>query len=130
MGLSDNSVIINNKLLSSSEHNASTPTSNGRLNYTGGPSWCASSSDSTPYLQVDLGSVHVICAVATQGNSRADQWVKTYQIQSSEDSSAWKLYQESGQVVVRKHLVIHKRRLLFGPCSLRLKRKETRMCMY
>ena len=102
VGVSSNSVIINSKLSSSSIHTASTPASNGRLNYTGGPSWCASSSDSSPYLEVDLGSVYIICAVATQGNSRADQWVKTYQIQSSEDKITWTSHREKGQAVVRK----------------------------
>ena len=70
---------------------------NGRLNYAAGSSWCASSSDSSPYLQVDLGSVYMICAVASQGNSQADQWVKTYQVQYSTNGSNWVIYQEKGQ---------------------------------
>ena len=89
------------RINASSEFDASTPASSGRLNYTAGPSWCASSRDSTPYLQVDLGSVYILCAVATQGNSQADQWVKTYQVQYSTDGSKWEIYQEKGQNRVR-----------------------------
>ena len=93
--------------------NASTPASNGRLNYTGGPSWCASSTDSAPYLEVDLGSLYIICAVATRGNSQADQWVKTYQIQFSEDKTTWTPYKEKGQNVVRNQFYDVQSRLVF-----------------
>ncbi|XP_031554046.1 neuropilin-2-like [Actinia tenebrosa] len=67
---------------------------NARLHYTSGSSWCASTSDSDPYLQIDLGTSHLICAVATQGNSIADQWVKTYQIDTW-NSATWTTYQEN-----------------------------------
>ena len=102
--MTDGAKIANSKFSSSSDFNASSPASNGRLNYTEGQSWCALSSDSTPYLEVDLGSVYILCAVATQGNSQGDQWVKTYQIKSSEDKSKWKPYTEKGQDVVRKQV--------------------------
>ena len=85
------------RLTSSSVANATTtPARNGRLKYTAGLSWCASPCDSNPYLQVDLRSVHIICAVAIQGNFGADQWVKTYQVQYSEDGTGWSVYQENG----------------------------------
>ena len=92
----------------SSERNNITAAKNGRLNYTAGPSWCASLSDSTPYIQVDLGSVYIICAVATQGNSRADQWVRTYQVQYSANRSNWLIYQERGQNRVSQKQKKHK----------------------
>ena len=82
-----NGIIADQALLASSVASQLTPAKNGRLNLTSGSSWCASSRDTTPYLQVDLGAVYVICVVATQGNSRADQWVKTYQIRYSTDRS-------------------------------------------
>ena len=46
--------ILDNQLNASSELNASTPARNGRLNFVAGSSWCASTSDSSPYLQIDL----------------------------------------------------------------------------
>ena len=78
-----------------------TPAKNCRLNYTLGSSWCAGTSDTNPYLQIDLQTLHIICAVSTQGNSQADQWVKTYTLQLSIDGTTWTDYKElGGQVKV------------------------------
>ena len=64
-------------------------------------SWCAATSDSNPYLQIDLQTLHIICAVSTQGNSQADQWVKTYTLQSFiAGSPSWTDYKEDGVVKV------------------------------
>ena len=75
---------------------SSTPAKNGRLNYTSGSSWCAGASDTNPYLQIDLQKLHIICALSTQGNSKADQWVKTYTLQLSTNGIAWTDYKELG----------------------------------
>ena len=88
------------RIIASSELNVSTPAKNGRLTYTAGSSWCASTNDSNPYLQIDLQTLHIICAVSTQGNSQADDWVKTYTLQSSRDGKTWKNYADSGLVKV------------------------------
>ena len=90
--------IPDNKIKASSEKNANTAAKNGRLN--SGSSWCAETSDSAPYLQIDLQTLHFICAVSTQGNSPADQWVKTYKLKLSTDGSTWTDYKEGGQVKV------------------------------
>ena len=79
---------------------SSTPTKNAWLNYASGSSWCALTRDSNPYLQIDLQTLHIICAVSTQGNSHADQWVKTYILQLSSDGTTWTDYKEAGQVKV------------------------------
>ena len=92
--------ILDNQLTASSELNASTPAKNGRLNFVAGSSWCASTSDSSPYLQIDLRIPHIICAVSTQGNSQGSQWVKSYTLQSSTDGTTWTGYEENGQVKV------------------------------
>ncbi|XP_022783215.1 titin-like isoform X2 [Stylophora pistillata] len=92
--------IQDNEITASSAQNAGTPAKNGRLNYTSGSSWCAGTSDSNPYLQIDLQTLHIICAVSTQGNSQADQWVKTYKLQLSTDGTNWEDYKEGGQVKV------------------------------
>ncbi len=88
------------KITASSELNANTPANNSRLNFTSGSSWCAGTSDNDPYLEVDLQTLHIICAVSTQGNSQADQWVTNYTLQSSTDGSTWIDYTEIGQVQV------------------------------
>ncbi|XP_022806638.1 uncharacterized protein LOC111343721 [Stylophora pistillata] len=83
-----------------SASSSNTPAKSGRLNYALGASWCAETNDTNPYLQIDLQTLHIICAVSTQGNSRADQWVKTYKLQLSTDGTAWTEYREGGQVKV------------------------------
>ena len=92
--------IPDNRITASSELNANTSAKNGRLNYTAGSSWCASTNDNNPYLQIDLQTLHIICAVSTQGNSQADDWVKTYTLQSSRDGITWTNYEDSGLVKV------------------------------
>ena len=102
--------ILDGQMTSSSDLSPNTPAKNGRLNYTAGSSWCASTSDSFPYLEIDLQSLHIICAVSTQGNSKADQWVKTYNLQSSTDGTTWTNYTAQGQVgikVVLAHTISH-----------------------
>ena len=101
VGISDVNRIPDSSISSSSASSASTPAKNGRLNYIGGQSWCASSRDSTPFLEVDLGSVHIICAVATQGNSQADKWVKTYRVMYTTDRKVWSVYHEQNREKVR-----------------------------
>ena len=105
MGLTDG-CILDSQLTASSELNAHTPAKNGRLNYTAGSSWCASTGGSDPYLQIDLQTLHIICAVSTQGNSQADQWVETYTLKSSTDGTTWTDYKENGQVKVQCSLYV------------------------
>ena len=92
--------IPNNSITASSELNVTTPAKNGRLNYTAGSSWCATTNDSNPYLQIDLQTLYIICAVSTQGNSQADEWVTTYILQSSRDGKTWTDYEEDEKVKV------------------------------
>jgi len=71
----------------------------GRLNNAG--AWCAGTADNNnPYLQIDLQALHIICAVSTQGNPQAGEWVKTYSLQVSTDGSTWTDYEEFGQVKI------------------------------
>ena len=91
-----NGDIPSSKITASSELNAGTPAKNGRLNYAAGTCWCAQTNDNNPYLQIDLQSLHVICAVSTQGNSKADEWVETYSIQTSTDGVHWTDYDDDG----------------------------------
>ena len=91
----ENGTILDEKITASSKRNTA---KNGRLN--SGSSWCAGASDSNPYLQIDLQTPHIICAVSTQGNSKADEWVETYTLQSSIDGSSWTNYKEDGVVKV------------------------------
>ena len=78
--------IPDNNIKASSVESASTPAKNGRLNYSS--------------LQIDLQTLHIVCAVSTQGNSQVDQWVKNYTLQLSIDGTTWTDYKEGGQVKV------------------------------
>ena len=101
----ESGAITDDKISASSKVNAGTPAKNGRLNYVYGSSWCASPSDKNPYLEIDLGVTHIICAVSTEGNSRADEWVKTYTLQFY-TGGAWTNYEEDGQVKVSSQLCL------------------------
>ncbi|PFX12512.1 Receptor-type tyrosine-protein phosphatase F, partial [Stylophora pistillata] len=92
--------IPDDKITASSVKSVSTPPNNGRLNYVSGSSWCAETSDANSYLQIDLQTLHIICAVSTQGNSQANQWVKNYTLQLSTDGTTWTDYTEGGLVKV------------------------------
>uniref|UniRef100_A0A6P8I6N2 protein-tyrosine-phosphatase n=1 Tax=Actinia tenebrosa TaxID=6105 RepID=A0A6P8I6N2_ACTTE len=87
-----NSVIAADKITASS----GTAGDQARLNYTNGPSWCAIGNDDNPYLQIDLGTPHIICAVSTQGDHLAKQWVKTFQLNCSDDGKTYHPYKENG----------------------------------
>ncbi|CAH3033094.1 unnamed protein product [Pocillopora meandrina] len=95
-----NGYTLDRDFSSSSVLNANTPAKNGRLNYNGGSSWCAATSDSQPYLQVDFEKLYIVCAVSTQGNSQGDEWVRKYSLQSSRDGTTWTDYQEAGTLKV------------------------------
>ena len=97
----ENERISDGNITASSVQNVNTPAKNGRLNYTSGSSWCAGTSDTNPYLQIDLQTLHIICAVSIQGNSQGDQWVKTYKLQLLTDGTTWTDYKEDGQVKVQ-----------------------------
>ena len=96
----ENERISDRNITASSVQNASTPAKNGRLNYTSGSSWCARPSDTNPYVQIDLQTLYVICAVSIQGNSQEDHWVKNYTLQFSNSGTTWMVYRENGQIKV------------------------------
>ena len=98
VGVSDRNVIYDPRFSASSSLSGSPP-SNGRLN--GASAWIPSSNNNNnDYLQIDLGSVYVVCAVATQGNPSANDWTKTYKIETSLDNVNWQWYQENNAAKV------------------------------
>ena len=101
----ENGLIPNERITASSAY-LGYPASFGRLNDVRG-SWCARYGDNNKYLQIDLQSLHVICAVSTQGNGDNiyPHFVKKYTIQSSIDSKTWTDYKENGRVKVSYKVV-------------------------
>ena len=101
----ENGLIPNERITASSAFFWGLP-SFGRLNNVRG-SWCARRNNANKYLQVDLQSLHVICAVSTQGDGHKNYpyFVKKYTLQSSIDSKTWTDYKENGLVKVSYKVV-------------------------
>ncbi|XP_020614176.1 trichohyalin-like [Orbicella faveolata] len=69
-----------------------------RLN--GLSAWCAGKADDC-FLQVNLGGLHLLCAVATQGNPGGNRdYVKRYKLMSSADGENWTTYEENGNTII------------------------------
>ena len=66
----------------------------GRLN--GDGAWSPSNdNDPENYLQIDLGGFYFICAVATQGHPRRDEWTTSYKLQLLR--TEWTIYKENSR---------------------------------
>ena len=102
VGISNSSAIPDQRFTASSLRGGGNP-SNGRLK--GGSAWIpGSNNNSNDYLEIDLGSVYFVCGVATQGNPNADDWTKTYKIETSLDNVNWTMYVEDNVEKVHVHL--------------------------
>jgi len=67
--------------------------------------WCPKTkTDKTDYLQVDMGAVHYICAVATQGLRSGSVWTTSYKVRLSIDGVIWNAYKENNEEKVHVFL--------------------------
>ncbi|XP_068732998.1 neuropilin-2-like [Montipora capricornis] len=94
----ENGLIPDERITSSGAYSWS-PASFGRLNDARG-SWCTGYWYNNNHLQIDLQSLHVICAVSTQGHPVGYWWVKKYTLESSIDNKTWTDYKENGLVKI------------------------------
>ena len=76
----------------------------GRLNGNrGNGAWCSkTTTDKTDYFQVDMGAVHSVCAVATQGYRTGPVWTASYKVHLSTDGVTWTNYKENNVEKVTK----------------------------
>lgn len=97
VGVVDRNRIPNARMTASSFYSIHYHPYYGRLNESrGSGAWCSKTeSDRTEYLQVDLGAVHFICAVATQGNRKQNQRTTTYKVHLSTNGMNWNTYKET-----------------------------------
>ena len=98
VGVADRNKIPDAKMTASTLYNSYYQPYYGRLhkNRSGGGRWCPKTeSDLTDYLQVDLGALRSVCAVATQGVQSHGEWTKSYKLQFSLDGATWKPYMEN-----------------------------------
>ena len=106
--MTDNNVITDARLTATSNYSRFHYPYYGRLRETrrnGG--WCPRSpTDRTDYLQVDMGVVRSVCAVATQGELRSDEWTTSYRLQLSADDVTWNTYKETNIEKVWRELLL------------------------
>lgn len=57
--------------------------------------WLLKNQNENDYLQIDLGDMFYICAIATQGYSRGE-YVTMYKVLFSKDNQSWTTYSENG----------------------------------
>ena len=104
MGVADPNRIPNAQMTASSYYSSSYYPYYGRLNEARGMGgWCPKTQKGprTDYLQVDLGTVHSVCAVATQGASNFDEHTTSYILRMSKDGVTWNTYKENNAEKVR-----------------------------
>ena len=104
MGVADSNRIPNAQMTASSYYNSRYYPYYGRLNEARGyGGWCPKTQQGprTDYLQVDLGTVHSVCAVATQGASNIDERTTSYILRMSKDGVTWNTYKENNVEKVR-----------------------------
>ncbi|MBN1829525.1 MAG: discoidin domain-containing protein [Deltaproteobacteria bacterium] len=62
--------------------------------------WSAAANNGNQWLQVDLGGLRRIRAIATKGrHANAAQWVTSYRLSYSADGSQWLPYRRNGDIV-------------------------------
>lgn len=101
LGLADRNTIPDDRFTASSSTSESHPPWEARLN--GADSWCVPRSESSRWLQIDLGSSEQITGVETQGSPTTNSYVKAFQLQYGlSPSDSMPVYQESGSTKVRR----------------------------
>ena len=93
-------------MMSSTILNASSLPHFGRLrNQLGDCAWipATAADNQSSWLQVDLGSLIKMSAVATQGSCSGDQWTESFVITYSKNGEDWKHYGELGTIKVGIH---------------------------
>ena len=93
----ENKDIPDAQITASSEYNSSTHgASNGRLYFQAGGgktgAWTARHNNVYQWLQVDLGQRTKITGIKTQGRSDKCQWVTSYTVSYSDDSTTFTSY--------------------------------------
>ena len=97
VGVADRNIIPDSRMTESTFYNSNHYPYFGRLHQNRGRGgWCAKTkSDRTDYLQVDMGTVRSVCAVATQGLRTAFAWTTSYKLHLSTDGVTWNIYKET-----------------------------------
>ncbi len=97
VGVADSNTVPDARMTASTINRSGLGPYYGRLNGKRGEgAWCTKTrSDRTDYLQIDMGAVHSVCAVATQGRPTATERVTSYKVHLSTDGVTWNAYEEN-----------------------------------
>ena len=104
VGVADISTIPDDRITASTFHDSNFQPHYGRLNGRRGSqgAWCPKTkSDRTDYLQVDMGAVRSVCAVATQGATN-NNWITSFKLKLSLYGTTFNHYMEDNAVKVNK----------------------------
>ena len=104
VGVSNSSIILDSFMRAKSHdsrHGYKALPSHGRLNGTRGDGWCAEKNDKDQWLQVDLGKIIEVCAVATQGDINGNEWVIDFKLALSKSfEGRWPTYRDANDLEV------------------------------
>ena len=103
VGISDQGKISDNQMTASSQYGTGYQAAYGRLNGNRGDGWCAKeAARNDDWLQVDLGKLIDVCAIASQGDRNGNEWVTAFKLSYSTDGNNWTPYKDAnGAEVVR-----------------------------
>lgn len=98
LGMDDRS--IEDSQITASSNSANYLPNYGRLNniksVSMGGSWCAGTSDVSPYLQIDMKKKMTFSGIATQGAGDAQNWLTKFKIEKSDDGNSFTDHTEFG----------------------------------
>ena len=93
--------VKDNQMNASSFYSSGTEAWKGRLN--GNTAWCAKNNAAYDWLQIDMGTLKLVCGVGVQGKeSGTDEWTETFKVHLSVDGVTWTTYNEKGQQKVSR----------------------------
>ena len=103
VGVADRNITPDARMTASTFYNSAYYQYYGRLNENRGyGAWYPKTkTDKTDFLQVDMGTVHYVCAVATQGASGIGEWTTGYKLRLSMNGVTWHAYMENNVEKVR-----------------------------
>ena len=100
--MADNNTVSDARMTASTSYDTRYYPYFGRLHENRGyGAWCPrTTSDRTDYLQVDMGAMLSVCAVATQGQKVYNSRTNSYKLQLSTDGVTWNAYEETSAAKV------------------------------
>ncbi len=100
-GVSDQAKVPDDHMTASSQYGNGYQPAYGRLNGDRGNGWCAKEANrKDDWLQVDLGTVSEVCAVASQGDRNGNEWVTDFKLSYSTAYIVWSTYKDANGVEV------------------------------